>query len=302
MPEMTFSEILKKLRKSKGLTQEQVAERLGVSPQAVSKWENGSYPDGDLIPKVARLYGVSVSYLYGEEGEAKSPEQLTFEYLKEVFQGSAADESGKKGRSFFDRVLNMAWAAHTSPWLNCGAYYPRPVFDKNSRTVAVYTNESGFEFMSLNKDREFYTVLPEPENGFIEWAGDRENMRKFFAIMGEEGTLEIVLFMLSLTPGEFVSAATVSETIGVKEDVAAHVLETFASASQWNGCIRRICALNTKDEHEMMYGTVSPVAGLLLNIFAEACMIMDPPDQYQMQIVNRGRSWIDRDKLLKMLK
>lgn len=302
MPGMTFSEILKKLRKSKGLTQEQVAEHLGVSPQAVSKWENGSYPDGDLIPKVARLYGVSVSYLYGEEGEAKSPEQVAFEYLKEALRNGNAGKNGIGDKAFFDRVLNMAWAAHTSPWLNCDAFYPRPVFDKNSRTVAVYSNESGFEFMSLNKDREFYTVLSEPENGFIEWAGDRENVRKFFAMMGEEGALETVLFMLSLTPGEFVSTATVSETVGVKTETAARVLETFASTSQWNSCIRRIWALNKKDEHEMMYGIVPSVAGLLLNVLTVVCMIMDPPEQYQMQIVNRGSSWIDREKLLAMLK
>ena len=35
------------LRKEKGLTQEQLAMRLNVSPQAVSKWENSSYPDGE---------------------------------------------------------------------------------------------------------------------------------------------------------------------------------------------------------------------------------------------------------------
>ena len=44
-----FSRQLQKLRRQQGMTQEQLAHRLGVSPQAVSKWENGGYPDGDLM-------------------------------------------------------------------------------------------------------------------------------------------------------------------------------------------------------------------------------------------------------------
>ena len=49
----TFSAQLQKLRKDHGVTQDTLAAHLGVSPQAVSKWENGSYPDGDLLPKIA---------------------------------------------------------------------------------------------------------------------------------------------------------------------------------------------------------------------------------------------------------
>lgn len=45
----TFSAQLQKLRKEHGVTQDTLAAHLGVSPQAVSKWENGSYPDGDLL-------------------------------------------------------------------------------------------------------------------------------------------------------------------------------------------------------------------------------------------------------------
>ena len=38
---------IQQLRRARGLTQEQLAMRLNVSPQAVSKWENSSYPDGE---------------------------------------------------------------------------------------------------------------------------------------------------------------------------------------------------------------------------------------------------------------
>lgn len=61
-----FSAHLQKLRKEHNVTQETLAAHLGVSPQAVSKWENGSYPDGDLLPKIADFFGVSIDYLYGK--------------------------------------------------------------------------------------------------------------------------------------------------------------------------------------------------------------------------------------------
>lgn len=62
----TFSNQFRKYRKKKGFSQEQVAERLCVSAQAVSKWETGvSYPDISLLPIIANLFGVSVDYLLG---------------------------------------------------------------------------------------------------------------------------------------------------------------------------------------------------------------------------------------------
>lgn len=52
------------LRREKGITQEALAERLGVTPQAVSKWENDiSCPDIALLPELARLLGVSTDEL-----------------------------------------------------------------------------------------------------------------------------------------------------------------------------------------------------------------------------------------------
>ncbi len=57
---------ISRLRKERRLTQEALAEQLHVSPQAVSKWENGlACPDIALLPKIAGLFGVSVDSLLG---------------------------------------------------------------------------------------------------------------------------------------------------------------------------------------------------------------------------------------------
>ena len=70
MDNKKFAETIVRLRKEKGLTQSEVAERLSVSPQAVSKWENGdSLPDISLLLPLAELYGVTLDYLMGREPE-----------------------------------------------------------------------------------------------------------------------------------------------------------------------------------------------------------------------------------------
>jgi len=61
-----FSEIFKTLRKQKQLTQEQIAEILGVSPQAVSRWENSAtFPDVTLLPQIAEHFETTVDELLG---------------------------------------------------------------------------------------------------------------------------------------------------------------------------------------------------------------------------------------------
>ena len=65
---MKFGEKLQKLRKQSGLSQEQLAARLTVSRQAVSKWElDDTMPDTENVIQLSRIFGVSCDYLLREE-------------------------------------------------------------------------------------------------------------------------------------------------------------------------------------------------------------------------------------------
>lgn len=83
------------LRKNNGLTQEQLAERLGVTYQAVSKWENEqTCPDIALVPLIAEVFRVSIDELFGRRMVlANLYSGLIAEYL---FKGDAQDSSGKE--------------------------------------------------------------------------------------------------------------------------------------------------------------------------------------------------------------
>lgn len=67
MSSAVFSTRFKNLRKKKGMSQEQIAELVGVSVQAVSKWECAqSYPDIELLPVLSDIMKVSIDYLLKE--------------------------------------------------------------------------------------------------------------------------------------------------------------------------------------------------------------------------------------------
>ena len=70
--DMTIGKRIGLLRKEKGLTQEELAHHMGVSPQAVSKWENDqTCPDISALPKLSKLLGVTVDELL--EGKQELP-------------------------------------------------------------------------------------------------------------------------------------------------------------------------------------------------------------------------------------
>ena len=65
-----FARNIKRRRAERGMSQEQLAEKLGVSRQAVSKWENGtSDPSTSNLLAIARLYGVSAEELLRSAGD-----------------------------------------------------------------------------------------------------------------------------------------------------------------------------------------------------------------------------------------
>ena len=94
------------LRKSSGLSQEALAEKLGISRQAVSKWERAeASPDTDNLILLARLYGVSLDDLLKTEDEIPMPEKETSSYTETETYGDAG--SDKQAESDDDEYVNV---------------------------------------------------------------------------------------------------------------------------------------------------------------------------------------------------
>ncbi len=76
-----FNQRLQSLRKGKKWTQEELADFLNVSGQAVSKWETGqSYPDITIMPTLAGLFGVDMDYLFGKKQSTQPAAEIPASY------------------------------------------------------------------------------------------------------------------------------------------------------------------------------------------------------------------------------
>lgn len=91
---MSFADNIIKVRKENSLTQEQLAEELNVSRQAISKWERGiGYPEIEKILYICKKYGISMDELFADEigvktladsdGEVKIVNKGFFEQLSD---------------------------------------------------------------------------------------------------------------------------------------------------------------------------------------------------------------------------
>ncbi len=108
---MTLNQQIAFLRREQGLTQEQLANALGVSNQAVSKWESGACcPDIQLLPDIAKLFHVSFDKLMGYQSTDTSKDIIL--ELKERIQALPHGED-------FSYVLKLAYGLHAIIFSKC---------------------------------------------------------------------------------------------------------------------------------------------------------------------------------------
>lgn len=139
----TFSKNLRKLRQEKHMTQEQVADKLGVSAQSVSRWETAAtFPDILLLPEIAKLYGVLVDDLFKEspEGYANYASRLLA-----VYESTWKHEDFLAAAQEFDKMVK-------ADTMSAGDYRSYGLLHEYMSTICT---KKAFEFydktMSLSK-------------------------------------------------------------------------------------------------------------------------------------------------------
>jgi len=122
---MNIGSVIKKLRRERDITQEKFAEYLNISPQAVSRWENGAaYPDITTIPAIARFFDVSTDLLLGVDADNRESEvqAILDEYNRLAATGEQKKrfELVKKAKDDYPgefRILEKyAWELIASPY------------------------------------------------------------------------------------------------------------------------------------------------------------------------------------------
>ena len=109
-----FSNNLKKFRLKKGFTQEQIAEKLNVNPQTVSRWECGTtFPDVLTLPALAELYGVTVDDFYKKNSVAY---ENFAQRLASVYEQSRDPEDFMRCRSEYEKLIKKGELSTADKW------------------------------------------------------------------------------------------------------------------------------------------------------------------------------------------
>lgn len=133
-------------RKEKGWTQEELAEKLGVSPQAVSKWENdASCPDILLLPQIAKLFNCTVDALLQAEKKQETA------YLP-----------AEKRKNFEDMLLKVVVNSASGDKVRINL--PLPILKLGIQLGMSVPQINGNDAL---KDVDFNQILNLVENGLI---------------------------------------------------------------------------------------------------------------------------------------
>ncbi len=223
-----LSEQIAALRKERGLTQEQLGNLVGVSAQAVSKWEKGGTPDVELLPILSRQLGVTIDALFGMEGgEPEDPAEAVGRWLR-----------GFPAKERLDRFCRLVWEAkvHFTPG-DCELLLPDTGYPGSCEfaygdemvelQLSQIVAEGGFLFDVHAEDLTFVTLWPRPQGGWARWLAPKEDYRQLFSVLAKPGCLELVEFIYRWKTAWFSTSAVTKHLDMARENVEA-LLEDLA--------------------------------------------------------------------------
>lgn len=301
MDNKTFSTTLQKLRKEKKVTQEQLASHLGVSAQAVSKWENGSYPEGDLLPQIADFFEVSIDYLYGRGNGDKSFEQMVFEKVKET-SIKEYEETKRYDRhhDLVKLIKNIHWAVHIGGWVNNEYFWERPTDPLSyPKMASVVMDNLFYSYTGVREDNDFYLFVNSPEDRTMleDLFRDTEKEEKLFRILSDKDNLKIMAYLYTLAPGEYAGIDTIAEATGIKKAKVAASLDELSDKSKGNRCDQPFVFVKevTSEKENVIYGVNATLGGLFMGLMMIAREYTTPPEGYTMQMNCKTDSWLKRE-------
>lgn len=217
-----------KFRKAAGLTQEELGRSVGVSTQAVSRWECGGAPDVTLLPAIADRLGVPIDALFGREGGEKVdihdtvrkwvrslPQEQVFDQLNRlVWTGIIAISSES-----FNDVLPFPESCYQ---INLGGKYA-DVLDRS-----IFQTDAGVYFGVGGRDFSFSMLCPQPEKGYEAYLPDKERLRAFLILLAEQGCLEVLEYMLK-KESRYFSASLLARSIGMDAEPLSHLLDRLTN-------------------------------------------------------------------------
>ncbi len=155
--------VVSELRKTKGVTQDELAKYVGVSAQAVSKWENGGVPDTELLPKIADFFEVSVDRLFGRGDVNINITSAIFEHIRKTKPDS---------EERFKAIFELCWDIERSIFnfggnvdaeiINGGKIKDYELMNKpDNQQYSSILSDHGFTRMGIANRLQYFLFIPE---------------------------------------------------------------------------------------------------------------------------------------------
>ena len=189
-----IGEQIKKHRIQKKYTQEKLGSLIGVTTQAVSKWERGGTPDAEILPQLADALGVSIDALYGRENQDV---QLL---LSKSLSKLPPDEA-------YHRAFNICWSMiiglvgdedYAEDFMDTFMGHSYTNRDESPDYFSKLFRDNGIVSARLSSDFNQFYLLAEPKEGSIlDHLEDMEAIRKVFAVFADKNLLKIIYYLYS---------------------------------------------------------------------------------------------------------
>lgn len=223
-----IGENIAKYRKSAGITQEELGKAVGVSTQAVSRWECGGTPDVELLPAIADRLHVSVDALFGREDTegldlhrllgnviAQTPEAHRMEVICDyVWTMLRADAQCSEIHAIHDILAGIQRMDRSG--------LPAP--DKTAWQVVMDTDR-GIGICGIVRDMPFALVLPEPEQGYASMLKRKEEYLRLFRLLSKPRYLDMLLELYTHKPDEHVTDRLAAAKLGISLEEARAILD-----------------------------------------------------------------------------
>lgn len=213
--EQQLNQTLRKLRKAKGLTQELLAERVGVSAQAVSKWEASGYPDAQLLPQIAAALDVTIDELFGNKKEEISLANRILYHLRSL--------------PYEDRINEAYELCLVLCQMNCGDENYAPVSkarrDDMGGAFCQITNDSGILQARLSRNLPYFLLMPEPKEGYGAFLQYEESYTSLFSLLAVPNALRAMFYLESQEQIMFFDADTLVHRLGITRENAEQIID-----------------------------------------------------------------------------
>ena len=241
---MNIGENIKRCRLAKNMTQEQLANIVGVSNQAVSKWEcEGSIPDGLLFVPIADALGVTTDTLFGRETT----------YEKDIYHGIVKIIEQTPIENRIDKVREICW--QTEKGLFGGVkdeYTPDEIKHKNSSSYVA--RDTGFTSISNRRGEiNFFSLFAEPEEGFDILKKYGGQIRELFEALSDEYVMKSFFHIYSKPRWYTFEKEVLAKECGIPDDRIDDVMAKLSFIAKpkeitINGENRIVYAANQRHE------------------------------------------------------